>query len=224
MVICGNVFQSTHPRGVRPTGWTEGGPFTFQSTHPRGVRPTGRLNSLAFFCFNPRTRAGCDGDGPAYKKKDIDVQSTTNRAGCDMSSLAFRCGRGFHPRTRAGCDYQVGGSLRVERSFNPRTRAGCDSCRTGSISTPASFNPATHPRGVRLNKAGPVNSAGDSFNPRTRAGCDIIAEPAQPQESVSSTHPRGCDLQGFLPICLHVSIHAPARGATDLPLGVLVSS
>ena len=80
----GTLFQSTHPRGVRPQmvatmprpkpfqsthprGVRQAGPFVscgeegFQSTHPRGVRPmppsshTGTLWS-----FNPRTRVGCD--------------------------------------------------------------------------------------------------------------------------------------------------------------------
>ncbi|MCB5941986.1 hypothetical protein LJB68_10540, partial [bacterium 210820-DFI.6.52] len=56
------LFQSTHPRGVRPEG---GGvtinPPKFQSTHPRGVRQNddGDLRQ-ATENFNPRTRVGCD--------------------------------------------------------------------------------------------------------------------------------------------------------------------
>ena len=56
-------FQSTHPRGVRPSRMPRllvcG--QVFQSTHPRGVR---RQQPVACTprpaCFNPRTRVGCD--------------------------------------------------------------------------------------------------------------------------------------------------------------------
>ena len=55
-------FQSTHPRGVRHR-WTLQHELAgvFQSTHPRGVRPglwckRGRPTGR----FNPRTRVGCD--------------------------------------------------------------------------------------------------------------------------------------------------------------------
>ncbi len=58
------LFQSTHPRGVRPGETPEVHRVRrFQSTHPRGVRqwiagPVGRVAR-----FNPRTRAGCDQAG-----------------------------------------------------------------------------------------------------------------------------------------------------------------
>ena len=56
-------FQSTHPRGVRPSVLV-GPPViksSFQSTHPRGVRRHAYQSFSALFCFNPRTRVGCDG-------------------------------------------------------------------------------------------------------------------------------------------------------------------
>ena len=55
------VFQSTHPRGVRPV--SKGGSpvdFEFQSTHPRGVRPRRGGRADCDQSFNPRTREGCD--------------------------------------------------------------------------------------------------------------------------------------------------------------------
>ena len=57
-----DVFQSTHPRGVRH-GLHHAGAIgqLFQSTHPRGVRPSGQsLECCQCRCFNPRTRVGCD--------------------------------------------------------------------------------------------------------------------------------------------------------------------
>ena len=54
---------------------------------------------------------------------------------------------------------------------------------------------STHPHGVRLQKMS-VLVFGLSFNPRTRTGCDLI-------------------ISTIICILLNVSIHAPARGATE---------
>ena len=101
-----DVFQSTHPHGVRQKvvlrrprtpqvsihapAWGATLSFfllevsyKFQSTHPHGVR-----RSCADSCqsrrrsFNPRTRMGCD----------------------RVSNVLRRVNRGFNPRTRMGCD------------------------------------------------------------------------------------------------------------------------
>ena len=79
------LFQSTHPRGVRPQRFSEykfmgdisihaptwGATLTdkkafrqqleFQSTHPRGVRRRPSEYSHRNCHFNPRTHVGCDG-------------------------------------------------------------------------------------------------------------------------------------------------------------------
>ena len=80
------VFQSTHPRGVRPASGDVSLPSKgFQSTHPRGVRPSSGVRPVFHHIsihapargatrlfrrhrsacgitinFNPRTREGCD--------------------------------------------------------------------------------------------------------------------------------------------------------------------
>ena len=57
----GNQFQSTHPRGVRrglPSNHIDS--RLFQSTHPRGVRPYCCFYGFQPISFNPRTREGCD--------------------------------------------------------------------------------------------------------------------------------------------------------------------
>ena len=57
-----NIFQSTHPRGVRHVigyqlvMWV----IRFQSTHPRGVRLDDPVKVYLKENFNPRTRVGCD--------------------------------------------------------------------------------------------------------------------------------------------------------------------
>ena len=59
------------------------------------------------------------------------------------------------------------------------------------------------------------------FNPRTRVGCDgLTSEQIRAWFQFQSTHPRGVRLRpaGDGPGRLHVSIHAPAWGATSCPL------
>ena len=54
-------FQSTHPHGVRLKKYGRqilG--LTFQSTHPHGVRPRTFAPCRCLDCFNPRTHTGCD--------------------------------------------------------------------------------------------------------------------------------------------------------------------
>ena len=55
------LFQSTHPRGVRHAESTEVFRYwKFQSTHPRGVRPLAIRQEANAANFNPRTHVGCD--------------------------------------------------------------------------------------------------------------------------------------------------------------------
>ena len=83
MYLTFTVFQSTHPRGVRPVylhtctlylpisihaptwGATSEKVMSFadaqfQSTHPRGVRHSGKFGRGYIVHFNPRTHVGCD--------------------------------------------------------------------------------------------------------------------------------------------------------------------
>ena len=99
-------FQSTHPRGVRPGLFLRpANANQFQSTHPRGVRPHAKHPSPHMgTSFNPRTRVGCDYQGPELVEQSIQFQST-------------------HPR---GVRRNAGNVNSTERCFNPRTRVGCD--------------------------------------------------------------------------------------------------
>ena len=79
-----NLFQSTHPRGVRrPSANGRKKDMLFQSTHPRGVRRPHASVACLDDNFNPRTRVGCD--VPLLWDNRL-------------------CGRDFNPRTRVGCD------------------------------------------------------------------------------------------------------------------------
>ena len=56
------MFQSTHPRRVRPyLGLVELDCNKFQSTHPRRVRHNVGTDKMILGGFNPRTHVGCDG-------------------------------------------------------------------------------------------------------------------------------------------------------------------
>ncbi len=146
----------------------------------------------------------------------------------------------FNPRTHVGCDYREG---RVPQhratSFNPRTRVGCDRPRRGrggtaalvSIHAPAWGATNANESPFRLMKcfnsrtrvgcdgtpAGLCPPGRSGFNPRTRVGCDVKNLLKFSQKALfQSTHPRGVRR---LPRCRqtrrgHVSIHAPAWGAT----------
>ena len=55
------LFQSTHPRGVRrEAAHLPLAVLQFQSTHPRGVRPPAGNSAPSLSDFNPRTHVGCD--------------------------------------------------------------------------------------------------------------------------------------------------------------------
>ena len=147
--LCYWAFQSTHPRGVRRQEACLPSPRKkFQSTHPRGVRPSISVTSLRpFFHFNPRTRVGCDWDRP--------------------SSTASR----LH--------------------FNPRTRVGCDQV----ISLVHLLIPvfqSTHPRGVRLrSQARRSPSHAISIHAPAWGATCAVACWQEERLAFQSTHPRG---------------------------------
>ena len=122
-----SVFQSTHPRGVRPVPVSRIlASLMFQSTHPRGVRPTrdrGKNIKQMFQSTHPR----------GVRRR--------------MYSRFHRC-RCFNPRTHAGCDAPCSTWATRSPSFNPRTHAGCD--LSAFLKNPVMlWFQSTHPRGVR---------------------------------------------------------------------------
>ena len=85
------------------------------------------------------------------------------------------------------------------KSFNSRTREGCDLVSSSSDTAGLQFQ-FTHPGGVRRRQSLGIRPNHIRFNSRTREGCD------KPERTLSGR--------------LKVSIHAPGRGATILPLMV----
>ena len=123
-------FQSTHPRGVRLGHIGDGfaQPGLFQSTHPRGVRPPSPPHGDQGRGFNPRTRVGCDPFRLPQPPRENRFQSTHPRGVRHVKPIvdSRNCGR-FNPRTRVGCDLDKGiAVIALQKKFQ-----------------------STHPRGVR---------------------------------------------------------------------------
>ena len=121
----------------------------------------------------------------------------------------------FNQRTRMWCDTIWCLLPPPKFRFNPRTRMGCDTAKVGEL-LPVYWFQSTHPYGVRLCRGWIMRLAGRfqsthphgvrqnenckyflyvCFNPRTHMGCDDFLFPGN--------------------FVRHVSIHAPAWGATE---------
>ena len=234
----------------------------FQSTHPRGVRPSGaRLAPSWRRGFNPRTRVGCDkltNDQVAqFRRVSIHAPAwgATHCLHCFVIAVKFQS---THPRgvRRGGFQHEPalspvsihapawgatqpvrqplhpirvsihapawGATSTASRcssstpGFNPRTRVGCDSLTARKSCATCAFQ-STHPRGVRPTCTQRGLHGPRCFNPRTRVGCDTVILTTVPSAVVfQSTHPRGVRPDVFHIRCAQcrVSIHAPAWGAT----------
>ena len=212
------MFQSTHPRGVRPGTERTAIERITVSIHAPAWGATALHGSDAGRVpgFNPRTRVGCD-SRPQHSP---------------------RRWRGFNPRTRVGCDIgaqlvltQAGG-VSIHAPAWGATWEELDRFRYYSVfqsthprgvrrlANTHSFDEimfqSTHPRGVRRGKqhqgAGrsPVSIHAPAwgatvlrikqrlmlarFNPRTRVGCD--SQKQANEDSIHGFNPRtrvGCD-------------------------------
>ena len=216
-----SLFQSTHPRGVRPRlsadTWVV---LTFQSTHPRGVRqPRGRggKDSLAISIHAPTwgATAICRGT------RSGNLFQSTHPRGVRQCVLEPCRGhsqfQSTHPRGVRRTLRRT--TVTPTRYFNPRTHVGCDERRVDvphgyaiSIHAPtwgatptdvvSSANLAfqsTHPRGVRQSCRGHFQDF-RNFNPRTHVGCDDIFRCVSPDDlEFQSTHPRGVRLHDVRP-------------------------
>ena len=190
-----DLFQSTHPSGVRPYsddaedllkvisihapqwGATSAKPTTtdeseFQSTHPSGVR-------------RPGLRIGTDGDCISIHAPQWGATAAAVLAwfGLDISIHAPQWGATGTPNRWPGSS----------PNFNPRTPVGCDLLKGHENDRPLEFQ-STHPSGVRLSQPTQEGSQG-YFNPRTPVGCDRAANSLS--SFVTYFNPRtpvGCDV------------------------------
>ena len=144
--------------------------MVFQSTHPRGVRPHCFFCTVNKACFNPRTRVGCDSNGLIQYLHQARFNPRT-RVGCDsiyspyikllvVSIHAPAWGATFQLVTIFQLDH-----VSIHAPAWGATWSGL------YLSFWSGFQ-STHPRGVRLEVFAVLRFA-LSFNPRTRVGCDL---------------------------------------------------
>ena len=190
----------------------------FRSTPPHGGRPRRAVCVSAHRRrFDPRPRTGGDADAPAHAAGPAVFRSTPPRGGRPRSparamrdgwfrSTPPRGGRPTRPMLRPrsqrvsihaparGATPQFGMPDHAVHGFDPRPRAGGD-LRVAAASLAATrFDPRPRAGGDRASRS--IVPALNGFDPRPRAGGDVRLE-----------H------RGMRPI--DVSIHAPARGATQ---------
>ena len=173
----------------------------FQSTLPRRERHRLHLIKRSDMNFNPRSREGSDVAALAI---------------CDANT-------NFNPRSREGSDGKYLYGIRRQHHFNPRSREGSDDlrqmgqgrpCRFQSTlprrerrkiplwyTTTASFQ-STLPRRERRPQYRTIIHSIVYFNPRSREGSDKLV--------FAVTNPS------------NISIHAPAKGATAVPIGKII--
>ena len=199
------VFQSTHPRGVRPMrqATSDKEDAMFQSTHPRGVRRTRRRRqSRLSQCFNPRTRVGCDSPPTNRIFAAQEFQSTHPR-GVRLAAL-------------------LGLSIRVTVSIHAPAWGATGQQLPGNTSH-VKFQ-STHPRGVRrlpLNRPNRI-SRFQSTHPRgvrpfpRRLGKDGALVSIHAPAWGATRRVNDAALRGL------VSIHAPAWGATLISVYVAI--
>ena len=187
------LFQSTHPHGVRHnlTVCKTAHPL-FQSTHPHGVRQRTPGGFYTLFCFNPRTRMGCDCRGRLERPKGHVSIHAPARGATKLGRRSTVCWR-FQSTHPHGVRPRTGFGRRIGKRFNPRTRTGCDKTCNYAASFVHGFNPRTR-TGCDASK-GTIGSITDSFNPRTRTGCDHRRRSYSPRlPRFQSTHPHGVRL------------------------------
>ena len=101
-------------------------PEVFQSTHPRGVRQISVNTINQRGRFNPRTHVGCD-TTIAIIRAIIAGFNPRTHVGCDLMTkqvnMMMLC---FNPRTHVGCDFFFTIKSSDRLGFNPRTHVGCD--------------------------------------------------------------------------------------------------
>ena len=194
LLVVANVFQSTHPHGVRHNG---GSGFEklirFQSTHPHGVRPYSRperwyhtivsihapawgattpteFSYCTIKCFNPRTRMGCDvRRSPASHIADRFQSTHPHGVRLHFNNAIFNQ-YGFQSTHPHGVRPSKGTIGSITDSFNPRTRMGCDKPFVIFPLFSFGFNPRTRMGCDPLNDS--TSEQSECFNPRTRMGCD----------------------------------------------------
>ena len=138
-------FQSTHPRGVRPTVSYNGEEIIFISIHAPtwGATVVGGQVAFKERDFNPRTHVGCDlQPQPRSPARDISIHAPTWGATYPLNSGVV--GKEFQSTHPRGVRPPAPASCPPSTDFNPRTHVGCDITATVRHNMARDFNPRTH--------------------------------------------------------------------------------
>ena len=123
--------------------------FVFQSTHPRGVRPTLLGQGFQGVCFNPRTHVGCDTGTleEAIARFEVSIHAPTWGATCQHVAdiYAYEVFQSTHPR---GVRLQRRTTTVIIQVSIHAPTWGATHWLDGL--TEATLFQSTHPRGVRL--------------------------------------------------------------------------
>ncbi len=145
-----DVFQSTHPRGMRPRATSYiPARSAFQSTHPRGMRLSydGSFSILDLFqSTHPRGMRLQESLASLYPEK-ISIHASAR----DATLIEFyRRGRLVQISIHASARDATASNTAFNsspRNFNPRIREGCDDI--DFLNTIHGLFQSTHPRGMR---------------------------------------------------------------------------
>ena len=139
------MFQSTHPRGVRPIDPPGTIAHCIVSIHAptRGATLNTRIRQqFAQVSIHAPTRGATL--TLKYVSIPLEFQSTHPRGvrrPLRVASVATFC---FNPRTHEGCDCAAKPQSRIVTCFNPRTHEGCDTIFKLQMVSRTCFNPRTH--------------------------------------------------------------------------------
>ena len=121
------IFQSTHPRGVRPnTKAVVRASSEFQSTHPRGVRPAPTIPRVQSSTISIHAPTWGATPNNKYFLCDLRFQSTHPRGVRQSIKQFFRFQNLFQSTHPRGVRPQTFTLFFVFCYFNPRTHVGCD--------------------------------------------------------------------------------------------------
>ena len=234
-------FQFTHPGGVRLNSiFIQIKKRSFQFTHPGGVRRLRSRTDYQGSCFNSRTREGCDALTLGIPSEVIRV--SIHAPGRGATYFVQNCLFGLRFQFTHPGGVRRGASDRYEQLERVSIHApgrGATVPNNSEGTTPV-FQ-FTHPGGVRLqlhsfkrfNILVSIHAPGRGATPSPSFALALVPKfqfthpggvrPRNVGDSFQAvkfqfTHPGGVrhNSSSWLRLRLHVSIHAPGRGATSI--------
>ena len=109
-------------------------PFPFQSTLPRGERPSGmRGGNRSSINFNPRSHEGSDHSAVSVSAADPHFNPRSHEGSDNFSWSVKDLNQNFNPRSHEGSDPALLLPYRFSDHFNPRSHEGSDVIRCGRM-------------------------------------------------------------------------------------------